>query len=259
MILRRIIEHVRKQQWLAIGIDFVIVVAGVFVGTEVSNWNAARITRQQGVAFTERLIADLREEAWSYHYLIEYYGDVLANAERALAILEGRTAASNEALLVNAYRATQYVALLRRRMTYDEIISTGAIGLIADQTLRETAMRVYTTPMFDNIAQEAAASRYRERFRMVVASEVQVVLAATCGDRFLAIGGYEGMVDSLDYPCSTGLSPADLRSAVNALRSDALLVQLLRLRASDIRTRLAELGPGNPEIQQGLRAFGPAL
>ena len=29
MILRRVIEHVRNQQWTAIGIDLVIVVVGV--------------------------------------------------------------------------------------------------------------------------------------------------------------------------------------------------------------------------------------
>jgi len=40
MLLRRVIEHLRKQEWTAIGIDFLIVVIGVFVATQVSNWNA---------------------------------------------------------------------------------------------------------------------------------------------------------------------------------------------------------------------------
>ena len=35
MLLRRVIEHVRDQNWTAIAIDFVIVVAGVFVGIQV--------------------------------------------------------------------------------------------------------------------------------------------------------------------------------------------------------------------------------
>ncbi|MEZ5960241.1 MAG: hypothetical protein R3C30_07390 [Hyphomonadaceae bacterium] len=61
MILRRIIEHVRKQEWTAIGIDFLIVVIGVFVATQVSNWNEEReaaIRREQVIAL---LIADLRD------------------------------------------------------------------------------------------------------------------------------------------------------------------------------------------------------
>ncbi len=44
MILRRVIEHVRQQQWTAVGIDFCIVVVGVFIGIQVSNWNDERET-----------------------------------------------------------------------------------------------------------------------------------------------------------------------------------------------------------------------
>jgi hypothetical protein len=42
MILRRIPEHVKAQNWFAVGIDFFIVVVGVFVGLQVSNWNDRR-------------------------------------------------------------------------------------------------------------------------------------------------------------------------------------------------------------------------
>ena len=36
MLLRRVTEHVRDQNWTAVGVDFVIVVIGVFVGIQVS-------------------------------------------------------------------------------------------------------------------------------------------------------------------------------------------------------------------------------
>ena len=42
MILRRVIQHVRKQEWTAIAIDFCIVVIGVFLGIQVANWNEER-------------------------------------------------------------------------------------------------------------------------------------------------------------------------------------------------------------------------
>lgn len=35
MLLRRVIEHVRAQNWTAVGLDFVIVVVGVFIGEGV--------------------------------------------------------------------------------------------------------------------------------------------------------------------------------------------------------------------------------
>jgi hypothetical protein len=63
MILRRVIEHVRHQEWTAIFIDLVIVVVGVFIGIQVANWNEDRVPRAKSAVFTARLEADLRQEA----------------------------------------------------------------------------------------------------------------------------------------------------------------------------------------------------
>lgn len=43
MLLRRVIGRVNSQNRFGIGIDFVIVVVGVFVGVPVSNWNEQRV------------------------------------------------------------------------------------------------------------------------------------------------------------------------------------------------------------------------
>ena len=46
MLLRRVIEHVKSQNWTAIALDFVIVVVGVFIGIQVSNWNELPLIRE---------------------------------------------------------------------------------------------------------------------------------------------------------------------------------------------------------------------
>ena len=53
MLLRRITEHVKTQNWFAVAIDFIIVVVGIFVGLQVSNWNEA-----SRAATTERAILE---------------------------------------------------------------------------------------------------------------------------------------------------------------------------------------------------------
>jgi hypothetical protein len=58
VILRRITEHVKAQNWFAVAIDFVIVVVGVFIGIEVSNWNAARADRNREQVLIQRVAAD---------------------------------------------------------------------------------------------------------------------------------------------------------------------------------------------------------
>jgi hypothetical protein len=59
MILRRVIKHFRNQEWTAIFLDFLIVVVGVFVGLQVSNWNAAQATRQDYRMAVERYKAEI--------------------------------------------------------------------------------------------------------------------------------------------------------------------------------------------------------
>ena len=80
--LCRIMERARQLQWPAVATELVIVILGVFIGTQVSNWNVEREARQRGAMFGERLKADLREEAWYYQLQIEYSRDVLDNVAR---------------------------------------------------------------------------------------------------------------------------------------------------------------------------------
>jgi len=253
--LRRVIAHARKQDWAVFGIELVIVILGVFIGIQVSNWNVERETNARGAIFAERLKADLREEAWYYQLQIEYTRDVLASAERAVAGLSGQSTGSNEALLINAYRATQYKQRARRRSTYDELVSTGALGLIKSAMLRDTALQVYNFYTLDNIAMEGRQSRYREAFRMSMPNEIQRALGRNCGDRYVTAGDYKGLEDLIDYPCSTGLPAESIDAAVMALRQNATLIPFLRLRIADIETRLVDLTGNNREIMKGLQAI----
>lgn len=60
MILRRVIDHVKHQNWTAVALDFVIVVVGVFIGLQVQDWSADRAEKEaiaaQLSSFREELI-----------------------------------------------------------------------------------------------------------------------------------------------------------------------------------------------------------
>lgn len=45
MLLRRLSRHIGEQDWLAVVLDFFIVVLGVFIGVQLGNWNGARADR----------------------------------------------------------------------------------------------------------------------------------------------------------------------------------------------------------------------
>ena len=259
MILRRLSQSLKEQNWTAIWIEFVLLVAGVFLGIQVSNWNEQRVTDKKAAMFTERLREDLRVEVWRFNAINFYYDDVMANARRTLAALEGSSTLSNEALLIAAYRATQYAEFVQYRATYDELTSTGNIGLVSDLSLRKIASEVYGTALYQNVKDEGINSRYRTAFRMLVPIDVQGAINAKCGDRSSEIGDYEGIKTPLDYDCTTGLTQQEIDSVAATLRADSTLVPLLRLRIANINsaistrvmsrevlTRLDALSKGNP-------------
>ena len=67
MILRRITQHVKEQNWLAVGLDFVIVVAGILIAFQITNWSNAR----QQAAELERAEASIQTDLQSNYYVAQ--------------------------------------------------------------------------------------------------------------------------------------------------------------------------------------------
>jgi hypothetical protein len=61
MLLRRVIDHVRKQEWTAIAIDFIIVVVGVYTAVWVQNFQNASEQRARTAQVVETLRNDISD------------------------------------------------------------------------------------------------------------------------------------------------------------------------------------------------------
>jgi hypothetical protein len=138
MLLRRVMAHVRRQDWTAIGIDFLIVVIGVFVGIQVANWNDARLEDQRAQDILQRLSGDLEAELASIDQRIDYVGRSIDYGEKALAWAEDGTLADGSAwqtvlAFVQASRILPYTPV---DTTYQEMRSAGQLGLVRDPALR---------------------------------------------------------------------------------------------------------------------------
>ena len=49
MRIRQLALHLKQQNWIAVVLDFLIVVSGIFVGLLASEWNQSRLDEQQQV------------------------------------------------------------------------------------------------------------------------------------------------------------------------------------------------------------------
>ncbi len=85
MILRRVTQHVKGENWFAVGLDFVIVVVGVFIGIQVANWNEARLANVRKTQIVEALTTDLNDAIKVQERFIEQIESGLSEWEQSHA------------------------------------------------------------------------------------------------------------------------------------------------------------------------------
>jgi hypothetical protein len=220
MILRRVIEHVRKQAWTAIAIDFFIVVIGVFVGLQVNNWNAARADHARAANYLERLSSDLSADLATFEDRMQFWNNVSEYGALSLAYAETRAAGgkSQWELLLAFFQASQVAEFYTTDATYQELKSAGELGLIADTTLRDALANYYTLG-FNPVLTERPA--YREHVRGVIPLDIQNYIWTNC-----YTSDAEGRQQMRD--CAPPVSQAEAARIVREIASDAALMRELR-------------------------------
>ena len=106
MILRRLTANLRAQNWTAIAIEFFIVVVGVFIGTQVANWNQARLEKQATARMLVQLIPELRAELAFFENVEKYYATTRRYADQAMAGWKDGGMSDSD-FVIAAYQASQ--------------------------------------------------------------------------------------------------------------------------------------------------------
>ena len=76
-----------------------------------------------------------------------------------------------------------------------------------------------------------------------------------CADKYIEDYDYEGIVNSLDYPCKLDIEKDEIERYVDVLREDTELLGLLRLQYSNIQTGVANLTFYFPAVRNSLKAI----
>ena len=220
MILRRVIKHVKTQNWFAIGIDFVIVVVGVFIGIQVANWNEARIDEGRARAYLERIVLDLDADLAQLADRKEFWREVSRYGETALAYaesatLEGRT---HWSVLLAFFQASQVAEFITMQATYDELRSAGDLELIPDLKIRNAMDSYYNFGAAPTVVERPA---YRVHVRGIIPMAIQTYIWSSCysSNQF----GIQQMFD-----CPSPVAADTARGIIDGLAGNATLIEELR-------------------------------
>lgn len=146
MLLRRVIAHFRKQEWTAIALDFLIVVVGILLAFQITEWNEARKDRLREGVYLTRIAVELDESIASIR-------DAIRLAEQRGTLGELLIRAADDPDVVRADPGRFVFALLKggytyspdiRGHTFEEIKSVGALGVLRDEQVRFELTEFYT-------------------------------------------------------------------------------------------------------------------
>ena len=139
MLLRRISENLGSQNWTGVGVDLAIVVLGIFLGLQASQWYEHRQEIGLENSILHRLSGDFEEIAAMAKSAIQFHQEqivALEQMQRSLrsgkldqvAKIQFRTGLSD---------AMGYDLGPSRSGTYAEILSSGHFRLLRSQELRK--------------------------------------------------------------------------------------------------------------------------
>ncbi|MEO6064617.1 MAG: hypothetical protein ABIP49_02390 [Lysobacterales bacterium] len=161
MILRRLSQSLREQNWTAIWIEFVLLVAGVFLGIQVANWNEARVERELIRGHLSEIAEDLRahlairaeleESATRRISAVDYIYKEAFGTQLPTTLVRGTRRWQAPAVepfppdqldylmgAVNLVRVSQ-----RSRNGYESLTSSGRLGILKNRRLARQIQAYY--------------------------------------------------------------------------------------------------------------------
>ena len=246
MLLRTITRHVRDQNWFAVLVDFVIVVVGVYIGIQVSNWNETRIAHSAEIDFIGNVREDIAQNIVDNEGFIDYLAEVSGHGYRVIESRRDAIACGGQcwSRLLGYFFASQWIDVRTDRTTFEEIKRT---GLPRDIQLRRALVRYYgLTEQMPIIA--ADLPYYRELVRSIIPAELQTYMFDACY-------GLDGRQQILIEDCPPPVGDDIVRAVVNRLHDNADIDNSLNYWLSTIAIvskGLADLNVEGAELVQQL-------
>jgi hypothetical protein len=244
MILRRLGQALRRQDWLNVVIELLIVVVGILIAVQIGNWNQDRLNRTQVIKWRASMINDLTASRDQVGYRKIYYQQALDFAEEALVGMQSQTQVDPEQgwlIVRGAFQASQIWALQITGPTYREVMSASALNLIGSEKTLTRLTNYYDITTNDLWVISGTSPPYRDMLREKMPWLLQkYIWEIDCQGETLnqTDGGY---IFTL-VPCAKPALDDIILQTVEQLRSDRELQDKLRGRMSQLKVLVEVLG-----------------
>ena len=224
MSLSKLTHRLREHDWMAALIELVIVIAGILIALQVSNWNQDRLDRVRAGDYYRRIHADLETDLQHIASVRSFYAVVLGYQRAALANGEDGQLVDGSAwkTVLAWYQARQIFPFELEDTSFTEMRDASDLELIADEGLRERLSGYYRltgSGVTANLLRHDPV--FRMQIRGLTPSKVQAYIWAKC---FVQLEGTEQKL----IDCPSPISEDEANAILVTFRASDTLLQNLR-------------------------------
>jgi hypothetical protein len=248
VLLRRFSEHIRSQNWLAAIIDFLVVVLGIFVALQVDNWNQNRIERIEEAGYVDRLLTEVRSDLQSFEFRLAAFEEKSASLSRVEATFEIGATDDPRRFLEDVIVGANFGwnQGLSERSTFDELVSSGNLDVIQDETLRLRIARYYRRYEDEHFRIEARETVYPNlSYRLVPRAEPDLDAGIVNESQIMS-----GLSEAETSELVSGVLNSEISDYVTAERNLALFMSAITL---GLQSQARSLAEGLEQYQAAMR------
>ena len=142
MIINRIAQGLRNQDWFTAVLELFILVIGIYIGLQVDDWVSEQQNRKSERLYLELLardVVELQEQVAAQHAFEKDKVDAAARAYRLLISENPSVHQVELGGLLTSLSGRRTVSLVSS--TYEQMVSSGQLQLIRDRELRDKIVR----------------------------------------------------------------------------------------------------------------------
>ena len=252
MILRRLTNALKEQNWTTILIEFFLLVSGVFLGIQAANWNEQRAEDAKAQAYLARIRVNLEADLLSIERREALWRQVTAYGKGAIRYAETGELVEGSAwkTVLAFYQASQLWQWVTSDSTYQEMRSGGELGLIRDQYLRDRLSQYYLENGSGTAYLFMLQPEYRKLVRGLTPSVVADHIWAKCWEQPRPSEQY--LLD-----CDSPVSEAQAQAVLDGYLKDPELLKELRFWVATQGVALNVIGNYNPLLKDMLARGKP--
>ena len=146
MLLSRFVGALRKQDWLTVCLEILIVVVGIFLGLQANDWAAERQNRRVEQAALERLLLETQTAAVSLENELAFRSHMNGLRRNAIQFVDSTMPVpGNELpLKIGINTLAQFPLVTPVSVVYEELKSSGQFQLIRSHELRHQVALFHT-------------------------------------------------------------------------------------------------------------------